>query len=54
MPFATTTFINALSVKKGTKKHADGWDASSKAWADVVLHLRHADGGFGAAFIDIT
>jgi len=41
-------------LKKGTKQHADGWDASSKAWAHMVLHLPHAEGGFGATFNDIT
>jgi hypothetical protein len=41
-------------LKKGTKQHADGWDASSKAWAHMVLHLRHAEGGFGVTFNDIT
>ncbi len=32
-------------LKKGTKQHAEGWDASSKAWAHMVLHLPHAEGG---------
>ncbi len=41
-------------LKKGTKQHADGWDASSKAWAHMVLHLPHAEGGFGVTFNDIT
>jgi hypothetical protein len=41
-------------LKKGTKQHADGWDASSKAWAHVVLHLPHTEGGFGVTFNDIT
>ena len=26
-------------LKKGTKQHADGWDAQSKAWTHMVLHL---------------
>ena len=30
---------DALS-KKGTKQHAAGWDAPSKDWAHMVLHLR--------------
>jgi hypothetical protein len=30
-------------LKKGTKQHADGWDASSKDWAHMVLHLSHAE-----------
>ncbi len=34
-------------LKKGTKQHADGWDASSKAWAYMVPHLPHAEGGLG-------
>ena len=40
-------------LKKGTKQHADGWDAESEAWAHMVLHLP-ADGGFGVTFNDIT
>ena len=32
-------------LKKGTKQHAAGWDASSKDWAHMVLHLPHAEGG---------
>jgi len=40
-------------LKKGTKQHADGWDASSKAWAHMVLHLPHAEGGFGVTFNDL-
>jgi hypothetical protein len=32
-------------LKKGTKQHGDGWDASSKDWAHMVLHLPHAEGG---------
>jgi len=32
-------------LKKGTKQHEDGWDAPSKAWAHMVLHLPHADSG---------
>jgi hypothetical protein len=41
-------------LKKGTKKHADGWDASSKDWAHMVLHLPHAEGGFGVPFNCVT
>ena len=41
-------------LKRGTKQHADGCDASSKAWAHMVLHLPHAAGGFGVTFNDIT
>jgi hypothetical protein len=44
---------NAL-LKKGTKQHANGWDASSKARAHMVLHLPHAEGGFGVTFNDAT
>jgi hypothetical protein len=40
-------------LKKGTK-HADGWDASSKNWAHMVLHLPHAEGGFGVSFNCVT
>ncbi len=29
-------------LKKGTKHHGDGWDAPSKAWAHMVLHLLRA------------
>ena len=45
--------VDAL-LKKGTKQHADGWDAQSKAWAHMVLHLPHAEGGFGVTFNDVT
>jgi hypothetical protein len=41
-------------LKKGTKQHADGWDASSKDWAHMVLHLPHVEGGFGVTFNDVT
>jgi hypothetical protein len=41
-------------LKKGTKQHVDGWDASSKVWAHMVLHLPHAEGGFGVTFNDVT
>ena len=41
-------------LKKGTKQHADGWDAPSKTWAHMVLHLPHAEGGFGVTFNDVT
>ena len=29
-------------LNKGTNQHANGWDAASKAWAHMVLHLPHA------------
>ena len=45
--------VDAL-LKKGTKQHADGWDASSKAWAHMCIHLPHAEGGFGVQFNDVT
>jgi hypothetical protein len=41
-------------LKKGTNQHADGWDTHSKAWAYIVLHLPHAEGGFGVTFNDVT
>jgi hypothetical protein len=41
-------------LKKGTKQHADGWDASIKARAHMVLHLPHAGVGFGVIFNDIS
>ena len=41
-------------LKRGTKQHADGWDAPSKVWAHMVLHLQHAEGGFGVTFNDVT
>jgi hypothetical protein len=39
---------------KGTKQHAAGWDASSKDWAHMVLHLPHAEGDFGVPFNCVT
>jgi hypothetical protein len=41
-------------LKRGTKQHADGWHATSKAWAHMVLHLPHAEGGFGVTFNNVT
>ena len=41
-------------LTNGTKQHADGCDASSKAWAHMVLHLPHVEGGFGVTFNDVT
>jgi hypothetical protein len=41
-------------LKKGTKQQADGWDAPGKAWAHMVLHLPHAEGGFWVTFNDVT
>jgi hypothetical protein len=41
-------------LKKGTKQHTDGWDTSRKAWSHMVLHLSHAEGGFGVTFNDVT
>ena len=41
-------------LKKGTKQDADGWDASSKDWAHMVLQLSHAEGGFGVPFNSVT
>ena len=41
-------------LKKGTKQHADGWDASCKTWAHICIHLPHAEGGFGVTFNDVT
>jgi hypothetical protein len=41
-------------LKKGTKQHADGWDAANKDWAHMVIHLPHAEGGFGVPFNCVT
>ncbi len=41
-------------LKKGTKEDADGWDAKSKSWAHMILHLPHAEGDFGVTFNDVT
>jgi hypothetical protein len=41
-------------LKKGTKQQAHGWDVSSKDWAHMVLHLPHAEGGFGMTFNCVT
>ena len=41
-------------LKKGTKQHADGRDASSKACAHMVLHLPRAEGFYGVTFNDVT
>ena len=34
--------IADVLLKKGTKHNADGWDAASKTWSYMVLHLPHA------------
>ena len=41
-------------LKKGTKQHTDGWDAPSKAWTHMVLHLPHSEDGFTVTFNDVT
>ena len=46
--------IAGALLKKGTMHNADRWDPVSKAWAHMVLHLPHAEGGFGVTFNDIT
>ncbi len=46
--------ITDTLLKKGTTHQADGWDYSCKAWRHMVLHLPHAEGGFGVTFNDVT
>jgi hypothetical protein len=46
--------IADVFLKKDTKQHTDGWDTSSKDWAHMVLHLTHAEGGFGVPFKCVT
>ena len=41
-------------MKKGTKEHGDGGDASRRAWSHMVLHLPHREGGFDVTFNDVT
>ena len=41
-------------LKRGTKQHTDGWTVSSKDWSHMVLHLPHAEGGFGVTFNCVT
>ena len=41
-------------LKKGTKQDTDDWDTQSKSWAHMVLHLPHAEGGFGVTSNDVT
>ncbi len=41
-------------LKKGTKQHTDGWDAPSRAWVHMCLHLPHAQGDFGVSFNDVS
>ncbi len=47
MALSTSSFFDCKIVdtllKKGTKKYVDGWDAHSKTWAHMVLHLPYAD-----------
>ena len=46
--------IGDAPLKGGTKKDIDDWDTESKAWSHMVLHLSHAEGGFGVTFNDVT
>jgi hypothetical protein len=46
--------IADVFLKKGTNQHAAGWDTSSKDWAHMILHLPHAEGGFGVTFNCVT
>jgi hypothetical protein len=46
--------IADVLLKYGTKEHTDGWDTPSKSWDHLVLHLPHAEGGFGVTFNDVT
>ncbi len=46
--------IADVFLKTGTKQHADGWDSSNKDLVRMVLHVPHAEGGFGVTFNDIT
>ncbi len=41
-------------LKKSTKQHSDGWDASSQTSDHMVLHFPHPEGGFGVTFNDVT
>jgi hypothetical protein len=41
-------------MKKDTKEHTDGWDATGKVWTHMVLHLTHTEGGLGVTFNDDT
>ena len=54
LPHFLTLVINPVYFRKGTKQHADGWDASTKAWAHMVLHLPHTEGSYGVNFKDVT
>jgi hypothetical protein len=46
--------ITDALLKKGTKKHTDGWNTHSKVRSHIVLHLPHSEGGFGVTFNDVT
>ncbi len=52
-PHVDCRIADAL-LKKGTKQHTDGWDTSRKDWVHMVLHLPHAEGGFGVPFNCVT
>jgi hypothetical protein len=41
-------------LKRGTKKHTDGWDSPCKTRSHMVLHLSHTEGVIGVTFNDIT
>jgi hypothetical protein len=46
--------IADVLLKKSTKQHGEGWDASNKDWTHMVLHLTHVKGGFGVTFNCVT
>ena len=41
-------------MRKGTNNNCRVWSSEHKAWCDMVLHLPHAEGGFGVTPNAIT
>jgi hypothetical protein len=46
--------IGDALMRKGTNNNCRVWSSEHKAWCDMVLHLPHAEGGFGVTPNAIT
>jgi hypothetical protein len=46
VPIGTDVFVRN-TLEKGTTQHSDAWDTPTKTLTHMVLHLPHAEGGFG-------
>ena len=46
--------ITDALIKKGAKQSSVAWRAEDRDWVNMVLHLSHANGGFGVQSNQIT